>query len=703
MKPKTSRRLLLIPSFLALGLILTIYPCRAQGGSETGATPAAKRSSQEQLPRAQNGKRLLTALDALKVHGVGSVTLSPDNRLIAYTSSELNEEDGKPWTRTTQIWVVPAAGGQAIQYTRGEESSTHPRWSPDGRILAFLSSRGAEKESQVWFMHAEAGEAWQVTRHKGGVSGFEFSPDGSRLVLAATQQPSKEEQQKKKKKDDAFVVDHNLKMRHLWLWDIKTKEEKRLTSGDFTCSDPHWSPDGRLISFTVRPTPKADDGGLSDIWVLDVQSGERKKLVSNPGPDASARWSPDGSQIAYVGSPDASGGVAQSFLYLVPSNGGPSRQLSAAFPLNANTPEWSKDGKRLFFSAVDHQNVALFSCDAAAGTVQKLDQTEGVFSLADDGVAGSLLVGSASTVERPADVFSFDPLRHEIKILTHQNAWLDAFALAPAEVISWKSQDGTEIEGVLTHTVDFDPARKYPLLLNPHGGPTGASLNRFNATVQVLAANGYLVLQPNFRGSTGRGLKFSQANKNSWGKGDYQDCMTGVDAILAKGWADPERLGAFGWSYGGYMTFWILTQTHRFKAVSPGAGLTNIYSMYSQNDIQRYLRWFFADASPWDDRELYWDRSPMKYVENVTTPTLILHGQQDTRVPIAQAKEFYRALVERHVPVEFVVYPRENHGFREPLHQMDRMRRYVAFFAKYLNQTSKTEPEALMKDMVSAF
>jgi dipeptidyl aminopeptidase/acylaminoacyl peptidase len=199
-------------------------------------------------------------------------------------------------------------------------------------------------------------------------------------------------------------------------------------------------------------------------------------------------------------------------------------------------------------------------------------------------------------------------------------------------------------------------------------------------------------LQPNFRGSTGKGLAFARANKNSWGKGDYEDCMTGVDAMIAAGIADPDRLGAFGWSYGGYMTFWILTQTDRFKAVSPGAGLTNIYSMYSQNDIQRYLRWFYSDKSPWDAQELYWDRSPMKYVKNVKTPVMIMHGQADTRVPIAQAQEFYMALKEMKVPVEFVVYPRENHGFTEPRHNMDRVRRYVRFFAKYLNQLVVTEP-----------
>ena len=212
-------------------------------------------------------------------------------------------------------------------------------------------------------------------------------------------------------------------------------------------------------------------------------------------------------------------------------------------------------------------------------------------------------------------------------------------------------------------------------------------------TVQAFAANGYLVLQPNFRGSTGHGEKFAQANKDTWGKGDYEDCISGVQAMVDRGIADSSRLGAEGWSYGGYMTMWILTQTDMFKAVSPGAGLSNIYSMYSENDIQRYLRWFYSDKSPWDNFELYWDRSPMKYIKNVKTPAMILHGQVDTRVPIAQAQEFYRGLLERGVAVEFVVYPRENHGFTEPRHRMDRVQRYLYFFGEYLNNPPVTEPK----------
>jgi dipeptidyl aminopeptidase/acylaminoacyl peptidase len=256
-----------------------------------------------------------------------------------------------------------------------------------------------------------------------------------------------------------------------------------------------------------------------------------------------------------------------------------------------------------------------------------------------------------------------------------------------------------EIDGIVTKPVGYDGSRKVPFLLNPHGGPTGTSLLSVSVAAQVMAANGYMVLQPNFRGSIGRGEKFARANQNDWGNGDYKDDMSGVQAVVDRGWADPDRLGAFGWSYGGYMTFWMDTQTDRFKAISPGAGLPDLYSMYSQSDIHRYMRNYFDGKAPWDNFQGYWDHSPMKFVGNVKTPTMILHGQSDTRVPIPQSEEFYRALYERHVPVEYVVYPRENHGFVEPRHLVDRVQRYLVFFGKYLNNAPVTEPKEVVERM----
>lgn len=654
---------------------------------------AAKSAKNEGLePRARNGKKLLTALDLMKIASVSGPRISPDGTRVAYTVSETKMEKDKEWKAVGQVWVASLAGSNSRQFTRGEKSSSAIEWSPDGKLLAFLSDREKDGERQVWMMPADGGEAWAVTSHKGGVTGFRFSPDGKQLLLLAADQPSKEEEDRKKVKDDTIVIDADIRMTHLWLWNIEKKEEERLSDGRFTVSDPQWSPDGSKVSYTTRPTPKADDGNLSDIWLLTLASGEKKKLVENAWASDNARWSPDGQWLAFAGSPDASVGVSTNYLYIIPAAGGAAKQLTTKFDLNVGAPVWARDGRTIYFSANVLEANEVFACDVASGAVKQISQRGGVTSISEVSRDGKVMVGTLSGAAQPNEVYKTNLQFKDATVITGHNAWLKDYALANTEVVKWKSKDGTAVEGLLTKPVGFDAEQKVPLLLNPHGGPTGSSTNGFNGTAQVLAANGFAVLQPNFRGSTGKGLAFAQANKNTWGKGDYEDCMTGVDAMIASGLADPDRLGAFGWSYGGYMTFWILTQTDRFKAVSPGAGLSNIYSMYSQNDIQRYLRWFYSDKAPWDATDLYWDRSPMKYVKNVKTPTMIMHGQVDTRVPIAQAQEFYMALKEMNVPVEFVVYPRENHGFTEPRHQMDRVRRYVKFFAKYLKAPVVTEP-----------
>ncbi len=669
----------------------TLIVCIAISAAAVTAQETNKSKTDPPAPRAKDGKKLLTAADLLKVNGVSAPRISPDGSRVVYTVSEIKMEKDKEWKSVTQIFVVPVTGGAPRQYTRGEKSATAPEWSPDGKMIAFLSDREKDGERQVWMMMADGGEAWVVTAHKGGLSGFRFSPDGKRMILTAVDQANKDEEDRKKVKDDTIVMDREIKMSHLWLFDVEKKEEKRLTEGAFTISDPQWSPDGTRITYVTRPTPKADDGGLSDIWMVTVASGEKKKLVGDEGSSDSARWSPNGDWIAYAGSPDGASGVSTTYIYLLPANGGAPKQLTGRFDLDAGTPVWSRDGKTIYFSTNMLEANEIFSVDVAGAAVKQLTKRGGSINISEISRDGKTVVGTTTSSQSPADLYASNLAFTTVKSITEHNSWLKDYSLPQSEVVKWKSNDGTEVEGVLTKPVGYTSG-KVPFLLNPHGGPTGASLNSWSGTVQVLASNGFAVLQPNFRGSTGKGLAFAQANKNTWGKGDFEDCMSGVDAMIAKGIADPDRLGAFGWSYGGYMTFWILTQTDRFKAVSPGAGLTNIYSMYSQNDIQRYLRWFYSDKAPWDATDLYWDRSPMKYIRNVKTPTMIMHGQADTRVPIAQAQEFYMALKERNVPVEFVVYPREGHGFTEPRHNLDRVRRYVRFFAKYLNTPVVTEP-----------
>ncbi|HEV2180533.1 MAG TPA: S9 family peptidase [Gemmatimonadaceae bacterium] len=682
--------------------VLSVVGACVAVGTVALAMPAQGALADSTAVRSKDGKRLFGSAEALRVARVSAPRLSTDGSRVAYLVSSLDMDKDKPGKTVTHLWVVPAAGpaSAAREYTRGDKSVSGTRWSPDGKIIAFTMLAGEDKDAhpQVWFQYADGGEPWQVTKHKGGVRGFEFSPNGQALLFIAAPAPDADAEKRDKVHDDAVVVDHDLKLAQLWTWDVGTGAEKQITHGDNNVTDAHYSPDGTHVAFTTTPTPLLDDNSMQTAWVLDVASGNVRKLVDTPDYTGTARYSPDGAWIAYLDSRDYL--LHQQDLYVVSASGGPGRDLTSKFDLNASEPYWAPDGKTIYFATDTRESNEVFAATVADGSVKQLTTMPGVVDLDAVSSDGKIVIGTRTDPTHPADVYRTDLSFGSLEPITNQNAWLADYALGSTEVITWKSsKDGMEIDGIVTKPVDFAASRKYPALLNPHGGPTGASLLGFNPSDQIMAANGYVVLEPNFRGSTGRGEAFATANQNDWGGGDYRDDMSGVDALLARGWADPARLGAFGWSYGGFMTFWIDTQTDRFKAISPGAGLPDLYSMYSQTDIHRYLRQFFNMKAPWDNFQEYWDHSPMKFVNNVKTPTMILHGQADTRVPIPQAEEFFRALTERHVPVEFVTYPRENHGFTEPRHMQDRYQRYLVFFGKYLNNPPVTEPRDVIDRM----
>jgi len=641
---------------------------------------------------AQNAPRTLSARDTLRLNVVRTPQPSPDGQWVLYTltTRDMDDED---LAASTHLWRIRSDGSANHQLTQGEDDIRSPAWSPDGQLIAFLAARGneAEAKAQLHFMRADGGEAWPVTEHAESVTSFRFAPDGTRVLFLAQDQDPEEERTKHEQKDDAEVIDETYRMSHLWIHDLTRSESRQLTHGPFTVANPDWSPDSRRIAYERRPTPAANDRWRSDIWMVEVDGGSAQLLHENSGSDTSPRWSPDGRTIAYTSNPISGSNTSHHDLHLISPDGGEPRVLLEDVDLDISRPVWSPDGRRLYWSVGSGTATELFAVSVESGAVRS-DLAPGGrnvdWQLSAD---GSRWTWVHTDAKWPAEIYTTTRGEHPVK-LTDANRWLreERVELGAVETVRWQNSDALWVEGVLTKPVGYEAGKSYPFIVNPHGGPTSASLEAFNAATQFFAGNGYVVLQPNFRGSTNYGQAFVNANITNWGITDYDDVMTGVDFAIAQGWADPDRLICYGWSYGGYLSAWIVTQTDRFKAVSAGAALTNLYSMYSTNDLQDYLASFFG-GPPWTETQNYRQHSPITYAGNVTSPVLLMHGASDTRVPQEQSVEFYRALKDLGKEVSFVRFPREGHGFAEPRHLMDRLRRYATFFGEHVGNPPISE------------
>jgi dipeptidyl aminopeptidase/acylaminoacyl peptidase len=671
--------------------------------------PATATSAADETPR------VLSARDTIRIDSVSSPAISPDGQWVLYTEASrdlglaiADDEDADDYERVTHVWRVRIDGSERREMTAGPHDATAPRWLPDSRRFAFLSARPRDKKpkrgedseaagddgpkQQVHFQYLDGGEAWPVTEHAEGVTAFEVSPDGGRIAFLAPDPLTAEKKRQKKEKDDSYVVDEEFRFSHLWWHDLSSGETKRLTEGAFTVSDPQWSPEGRSIAYVTRPNPKEDDSWNSDVWLVEVATGSARKLHDNPGSDESPRFSPDGATVAFGSSPHVKTHTWYAKLHLVPVGGGAPRVLLQDFDRDFGNPLWSPDGLRVYWSTGDRTDGALFSVELASGKVTRHATPAGNNSAFDLSRDGTRLVWVHARQDWPDEIVTAEVAEPTKQVrLSDANPWLRDEKLPVGEVrqVSWRNSEGQQIEGVLTLPVGYQKGQRYPFILNPHGGPSGAVTTGFSATNQLFAGNGYAVLQPNFRGSSSYGQEFLNANRMEWGVRDYDDCMTGVDWAIAEGIADPTRMIAYGWSYGGYMSFWISTQTDRFRLVSPGAGLSNLYSMYSTTDISNYLGWFFG--TPWDNAEVYERLSPVRHAKNVKSRVLIMTGEKDERVPPEQSVEFYRALRDLGKEVELVIFPREGHGIREPYHAMDRLRRYLYAFGEAVGNPPVSE------------
>jgi dipeptidyl aminopeptidase/acylaminoacyl peptidase len=630
------------------------------------------------------GEKKFTYEDIANIKGLSDPRISPDGNYIAYVVTETDVEKS---STNSDIWLVPTRGVERIKLTNSPRNDGSPRWSPSGKKIAFISGRSGK--NQVWLISPFGGEAIKLTDAETGVSRFVWAPDGKRIAYLAKDAETKEEKEKKKKKDDAIVVDERFKMSHIWIIDIETKKARRLTDGDFDVGSFSFSPDGEKIAFSASPTPRVPDYYNSDIYSISAEGGKPEKLVSTKGPDSNPRFSPDGKHIAYI----SQGGNAEwwvnSYVFAIPSEGGEPRNITQRFDEEIYDFLFSPDSRYIYFGGGKGATNQLFRVRVRDGKLLQITGGNGVFSSFTLSGAGKMVTYIYQDPINPPEVYcsqvaSFSRGRS----LTDTNPQLKEFAYGETELIDWKSVDNLKIEGVLVKPVGYTEGKRYPLLVIVHGGPAGVFSLGFRVRrgvypIQMFAQKGYLVLMPNPRGSGNYGEEFRKANLRDWGGKDYQDIMAGVDHLIEEGMADSERMGIMGWSYGGFMTSWVITKTRRFKAASVGAGVTNLYSFVGITDIPEFMRSYFK-AYPWEDPAVYMGHSAMYSIKNAGTPTLIQQGKEDARVPAPQSRELYIALKRLGVPVTYVVYPRQEHGIREPKFIIDAMRRNFNWFNQHI-------------------
>jgi dipeptidyl aminopeptidase/acylaminoacyl peptidase len=627
--------------------------------------------------------------DLLKLRSIAGVQISPDGKWVVYGITEPNfAEDAF----VTQLWVVPSSGGAPVQLTRGVKSAGGAQWSPDSQWVAFTSSRVGDK-NQIFAIRPDGGEAVQLTKSETAVSGFEWSPDGTRIAFLAPDAESKERKSRKEHLGDFEVVRSEYSFTNIWTLDVAdgmkapvagTQRTKGSTSNVGSLA---WSPDGAAIAFHATKNPDLVQGHTADIYTLTLASDTVAPLVTQPGPDTSPRWSPDGRTIAFesaMGRPDfyhANGRIA-----IVAATGGTPRSMTDSFDEDPSLVEWTKAG--ILFQGLHKTASHLYLIDPASGAIARQSQPDDLmafgFSLSAD--ASTLAYGAASPTSL-AEVYTTARAPFAPRKLTDMTSQVAEWTIGRREVVSWKSQDGTTIEGVLVRPADFDATKKYPLLVIIHGGPTGIDrpvlLETRYYPVDAWVGRGALVLKVNYRGSAGYGEKFRQLNVRNLGVGDAWDVVSGIDFLVKQGSVDPARVGCMGWSQGGYISAFLTTSTTKCAAVSVGAGISNWATYYYNTDITPFTIQYLG-KDPAADPAIYQKTSPMTYVMGAKTPTLIQHGENDRRVPIPNAYELRQGLEDRGVPVTMVVYKGFGHGITKPKAMRAVMRHNLEWFNHYL-------------------
>ena len=640
-------------ALLAVAFVLSVAAGSADAQAVASGAPA---------------KKPLTPEMAITLRSETDLRFSPDGKRLAFVVSEPPHGSD----RARHIWVLDTATKSARQYTFSKKSEFSPRWAPDGSGLAFLSSRG--EQTQIYFLQAEGGEAYALTEGKRSIRSFEWSPDARQIAFLASEAKTDAEEKKDKDKDDAHVVDKENKPDGIWIFDVATRKARRIVNAPWDVRSIQWTPDGKAFVVSATDHPESDEA-TDRLFSVSATDGKMTLLFAPHGPLGEVRVSPDGKSVAFQGArvdgPDAPD------VYVIPIAGGTPKNLTAEKPdRSISNFEW-RSNDAIVGIAEDGFHTKLEWIPVAGNSVQLPSIPVNPHALAFSPVGESRFAAAGGTSTEPNEVWLISGPDSAVKATDLNKGWSSVELVKP-EIFRYKSFDGTEIEAALLTPPGYDGHSKLPTIALIHGGPTGAWSDSVQTWGQMLVARGYAVFYPNVRGSTGYGEKFVEMNRADWGGGDFKDVMAGVDALIARGVADPDKLGIGGWSYGGYMAEWAITQTTRFKASVSGAGMFDLIAEFGTENGPAYDEWFFGQ--PYEKPEGFLKSSPMSYMKNAKTPTLILQGEEDRTDPLGQSKALYRALKHYGVKAELVTYPREPHGIGEEKHMVDMLNRILAWY-----------------------